>query len=141
MALSNDLRKRLVEAVVEGGLSRNAAAKRFKVSIASAVRWVKRYETTGKISPAPSGGDRRSGRVEAQRDYLLGLIRRTPDITLLEIQDRLIGNCGERFSVSVLWRFFDRHRITFKKDRPCERAAACGRFEATPGVVCRTTRS
>jgi transposase len=87
MALSNDLRKRVVGAVVEDGLSRNAAARHFKVSIASAVRWVKRYETTGKISPMPSGGDRRSGRVEAQRDYLLGLIRRTPDITLLEIQD------------------------------------------------------
>ena len=53
MALSDDLRKRVVEAVVEGGLSRNAAAKRFEVSIASAVRWVKRYETTGEISPAP----------------------------------------------------------------------------------------
>jgi transposase len=48
MALSDDLRKRVVEAVVEGGLSRNAA-RRFEVSIASAVRWVKRYETTGEI--------------------------------------------------------------------------------------------
>jgi transposase len=51
MALSDDLRKRVVEAVVSGGLSRNAAAQRFDVSIASAVRWVKRYETTGEISP------------------------------------------------------------------------------------------
>jgi transposase len=115
MALSDDLRKRVVEAVVLGGLSRNAAARRFDVSIASAVRWVMRYKTTGQISPSPSGGDRRSGRIEAQRDYLLGLIRRAPDITLLEIQERLIKNCGERFSVSVLWRFFDRHKITFKK--------------------------
>jgi transposase len=115
MALSDDLRKRVVEAVVSSGLSRNAAAKRFDVSIASAVRWVKRYETTGEISPKLSGGDRRSGRIEAQRDCLLGVIRRTPDITLLEIQERLIKNCGERFSVSVLWRFFDRHGITFKK--------------------------
>ena len=115
MALSDDLRTRVVEAVVQGGLTRNAAAKRFAVSVASAVRWVKRYEATGKISPEPVGGDRRSGRIEAQGDYLLGLIRRTPDITLLEIQERLIKNCGERFSVSVLWRFFDRHGITFKK--------------------------
>ena len=78
MALSDDLRKRVVEAVVLGGLSRNAAARRFGVSIASAVRWVTRYKTTGRISPSPSGGDRRSGRIEAQRDYLLGLVRRTP---------------------------------------------------------------
>ena len=117
MALSDDLRERVVEAVVLGGLSRNQAAAHFKVSVASAVRWVKRFATTGEISPAASGGDRRSGRIESHRDYLLGLIRRMPDITLLEIQERLIANCGERFAVSVLWRFFDRHEITFKKKR------------------------
>jgi transposase len=128
MALSDDLRKRVVEAVVSGGLSRNAAAQRFDVTIASAVRWVKRYETTGEISPEPSGGDRRSGRIEAQRDYLLGLIRRRPDITLLEIQERLIANCGERFAVSVLWRFFDRHNITFKKRPRTPRSSSARTF-------------
>ena len=46
----------------------------------------------GQISSSPSGGDRRSGRVDAQLDYLLGLIRRTPEIPLLEIQERLIQN-------------------------------------------------
>jgi transposase len=115
MALSDDLRERVVGAVVEGGMSRNAAAKRFGVSIASAVRWVARFKANGGISPAPMGGDRRSGRIEAHRDYLLGLVRRQPDLTLVEIQRRLIANCGERFSSSVLWRFFDRHEITFKK--------------------------
>ena len=115
MALSDDLRKRVVEAVVEDGLSRNAAAKLFKISIASAVRWVKQFETTGEISPKACGGDRRSSRIEAHHAYLMGLIRRTPDITLLEIQERLIGNCGEHFSSSVLWRFFARHGVTFKK--------------------------
>ena len=98
-----------------GGLSRNAAAKRFGVSIASAIRWVWRFQATGEISPAPTGGDRRSDRIEAHGEYLLGLIGRQPDITLLEIQERLIANCGERFSLSVIWRFFDRHEITFKK--------------------------
>src|SRR5271157_2886135 len=112
MALSDDLRERLVEAVVVGGLSRNAAAKRFGVSIASAVRWLQRFCASGEISPAATGGDRRSGRIEAHRDYLLGLLRRQPDLTLLEIQERLIANCGERFSSSVIWRFFDRHEIS-----------------------------
>jgi transposase len=115
MALSDDLRKRVVDAVVEEGMSRNAAAKRFGVSIASAIRWVCRFNTTGEFSPAATGGDQRSDRIEAHRAYLLGLIRRQPDITLLEIQQRLVGNCGEHFSSSVIWRFFDRHEITFKK--------------------------
>ena len=104
------------------GMSRNAAAKRFGVSIASAVRWVARFKTKGEISPAATGGDRRSGRIEAHRDYLLGLVRRRPDMTLLEIQERLIGNCGERFSSSVLWRFFDRHELTFKNVWPAPSA-------------------
>ena len=101
MAVSDDLRERVVEAVVLGGLSRNQAAARFKVSVASAVRWVKRFRTTGEISPAPSGGDRRSGRIEAHHDYLLGLVRRSPDLTLLEIRgaaDRQLWRalCGLR---------------------------------------------
>jgi transposase len=115
MALSDDLRERVVKAVVEEGLSRNAAAKRFGVGIASAVRWVARFKAKGEISPSPMGGDRRSGRIEAHRDYLLGLNRRQPDLTLLEIEERLVANCGERFSSSVIWRFFDRHEITLKK--------------------------
>ena len=141
MALSEDLRERVVEAVVLGGLSRNQAAARFKVSVASAVRWVKRFKTTGDISPAPCGGDRRSGRIELHRDYLLGLIWRSPDLTLLEIQERLIANCGERFAVSVLWRFFDRHEITFKKNGACRGATTRRRPKSTPGMVRRATRS
>src|SRR5271169_5160029 len=62
MALSDDLRERVVGAVVEGGMSRNAAAKRFGVSIASAVRWVARFKAKGAISPSPTGGDRLSNR-------------------------------------------------------------------------------
>ena len=122
MALSDDLRKRVVDAVVERGMSRNAAAKRFGVSIASAIRWVWQFHATGEVSPALTGGDQRSDRIESHRDYLLGLIRRQPDITLLEIQQRLIGNCGERFSSSVIWRFFDRHEVTFKNVWPAPSA-------------------
>jgi transposase len=107
--------KRAEEAVMSNGLPRNAAARRFEVSIASAVRWMKQFKTTGKISPMPSGGDRRSGRFEAHHDYLIGLIHPTPDLTLLEFQERVIKNCSERFSVSVMWRFFSCHGITFKK--------------------------
>ncbi len=128
MALSDDLRERVVGAVVEGGMSRNAAAKRFGVSIASAVRRVARFKAKGEISPAPTGGDRRSGRIEAHRDYLLGLIRRRPDMTLLEIQERLIANCGERFSSSVLFR-------------ACRGAATLGRSKTAPRLVRRATRS
>jgi transposase len=83
-----------------------------------------RFAATGESSPAPTGGDRRSGRIEVHRDYLLGLIGRQPDMTLLEIQERLIANCGERFASSVIWRFFDRRQITFKKSPRMPRSSS-----------------
>jgi putative transposase len=49
MAISEDLRKRVVDLVEVEGLSRRAAAARMRVSIASAVRWVQEYNSSGSI--------------------------------------------------------------------------------------------
>jgi len=69
MALSYDLHKGVVDAVVAGGISRNAGVKRFGVSVASAVHWVCRYDAADEISPGPTGADQRSDQIEALRDY------------------------------------------------------------------------
>jgi transposase len=115
--LSVDLRTRVVAAVGEEGMSCRAAAKRFGVSFASAIRWMAALRERGSCAPLAMGGDQRSGRVEAHADYLLGLHRREPDLTLVEICDRLERVRGEKVSPSMIWRFFDRHDITFKKNR------------------------
>jgi len=112
--LSEDLRVRVIRAV-EGGMSRNAAAARFGVSVASAVRWMDTYLKTGRTAPRPRGGDRRSGRIEAQADLLLGAIEASPDITLAELRARLTVERGETFAVSTIHDFYHRHGITFKK--------------------------
>jgi transposase len=70
-----------------------------------------------KLRALADGRRPRSGRVEAHADYLLGLIRREPDLTLVEICDRVERVRGEKVSPSMIWRFFDRHDITFKKSR------------------------
>jgi transposase len=112
--LSEDLRIRVIRAV-EGGMSRNGAAAGFGVSIASAVRWMDVYLKTGRTTAKPRGGDRRSGRIEAQADLLLGAIEDSPDITLAELRERLIEERGETFAISTIHGFFRRHDITFKK--------------------------
>ena len=76
-SLSPDLRIRVIRAV-EGGLSRTAAAKRFGISPASAVRWMQSYRQTGRTRAKPCGGDRRSHRIEAQAALLLRASRRRP---------------------------------------------------------------
>lgn len=122
--LSEDLRLRVIRAV-EGGMSRNQAARHFGVSIASAVRWMDDYLRTGRTAPKPCGGDRRSGRIEAQHDFLMAAIEEAPDVTLAELRDRLICERGETFGVSTIHDFFRRHRLSFKKRQrmPANRSA------------------
>jgi transposase len=114
--LSNDLRLRVVMAI-EAGLSRRAAAAKFDVSIASAIRWHQRYKRTGSIEPDAIGGDRHSHRVEAHAVMVLGWIDEQRDLTLVEIRDRLVVK-GHVFAPATIWRLLDRHNYTVKKRLP-----------------------
>jgi transposase len=114
-ALSVDLRERVV-AAIEAGSSCRAAAARFGVGISSAIRWASLKCSAGSVAPGPLGGDRRFGRIEAQAPLILGLLERTPDITLSEIRAEL-AEAGVPVGVATLWRFFARRRITLKKSR------------------------
>lgn len=112
-ALSLDLRTRVLAAIASG-LSCRQAAERFGVSAASAIRWRAAERLVGDVRPKRCGGDRRSARIEAQAGRILGWVDDEPDITLAELRDRLAGD-GVTVSVSSLWRFFERRRITLKK--------------------------
>lgn len=114
--LSNDLRLRVVRAI-EAGLSRRAAAAKFDVSIASAVRWHQRYTRTGSIEPDAIGGDRHSHRAEAHAAKVLGWIDEDRDLTLVEIAARLADE-GHVFAPATIWRLLDRHDYTVKKRPP-----------------------
>ena len=116
-SLSSDLRSRVI-AAVESGLSRRAAADRFGVSIASAVRWVHAWRAGGVAEARRQGGDRRSERIEVYRDDILGAVNATVDITLVEIATLLRQKHGATFAPSTIWRFLDRHSMTVKTYGP-----------------------
>ena len=110
--------------LVKGGLSCRAAAKRFGVAASTAIKWVARWRLTGSHAALPQGGDQRSGRIEVYRDEIMALVEDRPDITLHEIADHLREVHGLTVAPSTVWRFFDRHMVTFKKNRARQRAAA-----------------
>ena len=114
-ALSVDLRARVVQTVLKGASCRSAAA-RFGVSASSAIRWCARLRETGSVAPGALGGDRRSGRIEAQAALILQEADRTPDITLGELKKALAAS-GMIAGIATLWRFLERHGITLKKRR------------------------
>jgi hypothetical protein len=55
---SEDLRNRVVAAVVNGGSSCNEAAKQFGVAVSTAIGWVRRQRETGSVAPGKMGGHR-----------------------------------------------------------------------------------
>jgi transposase len=76
----------------------------------------------GSVAPGPLGGDRRSGRIEAHAALILGLLERTPDITLSELR-AVLAEAGVPVGIATLWRFFARRRITLKKSRRTRRSS------------------
>jgi transposase len=121
---SLELRERVVEAV-ESGASRREAAEWFDVSASSAIKWMQRRQETGSITAKPSGGS--ISPLEAHAEFLLRLIAERPDSTLDEVvavmrKRRIAG------SRSAVWRFFERHNISFKKKLAGSgaRASGCG---------------
>lgn len=121
--LSFDLRSRVL-AAVDAGLSCRQAAERFGVSAASAIRWAALRRGGGDARPKPQGGDRLSHKTEAHADLIHAVLDNVPDITLPELKARLAGQ-GAQVSVTALWRFCRRHRLTRKK-RPRTRPSRSG---------------
>ena len=120
-AYSQDLRERVIAAVEDEEMSRRAAARRFGVSEASAIKWVQRYRRTGARGPVGTGGHRPS-KLAPERAWLMAAIEGEPDITLEALSRRLGAERGVRADSSMLSRYFRREGISFKKRRSALRS-------------------
>ena len=121
---SDDLRSRVVDAVKAGSTVR-AAATRFSIGASSAVRWGQLFRDTGSVSAKPRGAKRGSC-LAKEREWLLGRIAETPDLTLQEIRSELAGR-GIRVGYGTVWRFFAGEGVTFKKNSARQRTGSGGR--------------
>ena len=137
-AYSQDLRDRVIDAVQREGLSRRAAARRFGVSSASAIKWLQRLPRTGEWGSAGTGGHRPS-KGQPERAWLLAVIAAQPDITLSALAARLLGERGVKADTGMLSRFFKGAGISFKKKPSGLRAGAPG-HRAAPGPLAALSR-
>jgi transposase len=122
MGYSNDLRVRVIH-VVERGVAARAAARQFVIGDATAIRWVKRWRETGSVEAKSIKGQSRSP-LKRHEEWLLDLVRQEPDLTLEEIQRRLLDERQQKAGIGSVWRFFDRNGISFKKKRSRSRAGS-----------------
>ena len=117
---SMDLRERVM-AAIDGGMSTHQAAARFSIGVATAGTWARLKRSTGEVMPAKQGKPKGSV-LDADGDFIFGLMREVPDITLNEIAERLAGERAVRVVSTAVWKFLDRHNMTHKK-RPLMRAS------------------
>lgn len=110
--LSNDLRERVVAAVL-GGESCVSAALRFGVSPSSVIKWRRRYRLTGTVAPDKMGGRRRPI-LEAHRAFILERIAQVPHLTLHGLKAELAVR-GVQVSHNAVWLFLKREGLSFKK--------------------------
>jgi transposase len=131
-AYSNDLRSRVV-AEVAAGTSRREAARLYRVSASSAVRWAQLHDETGSVSARPRGGESRSP-LEPHAEWLLKLVADEPDLTLQELEGRIFEGLGLVTTERSIRRFFKRHGISFKKNAAGRRTGPARRRSSTAEV-------
>ena len=119
---SKDLRERAV-LIVEGGESAREAARVLEIGASTAIRWIERWTTTGSVAAKPGTGHSRSP-LEKHKQWLLDLVAAEPDLTLEEIRARLRAKLKQKAGIGSIWRFYDRHAITFKKNSARRRAGS-----------------
>jgi transposase len=115
-AYPQELRDRVINAVIHGGMSRRGAAARFEVSEAAAVKWVQRFEREGSRAAGKMGGHKRV-KLDPYGDRIAGWCAEKPDTTLQALCERLGVECGVKANTQLMSLFLRRIGLTLKKRR------------------------
>jgi transposase len=128
---SLDLRERVVAAVTEG-MNRGEAARQFRVSRSSAIRWTKRSGETGSPAALPMGG-KKPFRLAGEEAWIRTRVAEKPDITGRELLAELHQR-GVEVSYYGVWHFLDSAGLSFKKNPARQRAGSHRRRSAAPAM-------
>lgn len=131
-AYSQDLRERVLRAL-DRGERPSEIARRFEVGRPWVYRVRDRLQQTGGRGSFPIGGHRRS-RLADLEPLLRGWIKAAPDLTLVEMQDRLAKQ-GVPIKIGALWHQLNRWKLTLKKNPARQRARARRRAAGAASVA------
>ena len=135
---ADDLRLVAVR-LIEEGHTRPEAAELCGISLSSVGRYLRRFRTNGSVSPDKFGGYK--GYVLANHaDRIKRWIAAQPDLTLLEIQERL-AQSKVKVAASSVFRFLRHVGLTFKKSPARRRAGPPGRRRRATALAARTAQA
>jgi transposase len=112
---SIDLRER-VQAEVDSGQSRRAAARRYDVSASFAVKLADLVSRTGSAEPAQQGRPPGSGKLAPHLKALLDWVEAEPDITMPELAAKLNAEKDVTVHPASLSRVLLKAGLSFKKN-------------------------
>lgn len=120
-AYSDDLRRKILEAYTakEGTIA--AIATRFRVSIGYVKKILRQYRRTGKMERIPHRPGRKPLLTPPIREQIRVWLKAQPDLTLVEMQEKL--RQGEHLKVSLpsLWVVLKNMGLRLKKSRSTRR--------------------
>ena len=119
---SNDLRRKFFQAYDRGDGSLKELAKRFGVSEDWAKKLSARRIKTGQIDLRAWRHGPQSRVTAAVREWIEQQMRRQPDLTLRELQQRLEREHRLRLSVGWIWILLRRWGLRHKKNRSAPRS-------------------
>ena len=128
---SEDLRERVVKAVLAGHSCR-AAAKIYGVSDSFVVKLLQRWRAHRSCQPAQFGGYK-TPLLAAHSDTVRRLVAQSPDATITELQEQLNAG-GIVISRAAVGKYLKRLHLTYKKSPACRRAGQAGRGRRTGSV-------
>jgi transposase len=114
-AYSEDLRKKVVEAVQQRGTSKSEAARLFSISLSSVKRYTRLADRGAPLAPRKGGG-RPPIADDAMRKLLEEDVRARPSATIKERRRFLESFAGKSVSEPTLRRLLKRMGFSRKKE-------------------------
>lgn len=113
--LSEDLRRRIAHAYLDGEGTRDEVARRFRVSAASVDRFVRLQRDHGSVAPKPHGGGHARRVPDGDKALLERLLGEDPSLTQQELAERYTEATGRPVSQRTMSRMLRRFEVTRKK--------------------------
>ncbi len=112
---SNDLRHKFLQSYDRGKASLRELAEQYGVSLGWAKKISARRTRTGQIDFVPYHRGRKSRVTEEVQQWLRARVRKQPDLTLVELQQRLAREQKVQLSVAGLWWALKKLSLRLKK--------------------------
>ncbi len=114
-AYSQDIREAILHLANEGHTKREIA-RILGLVPSTPINIMKRYEQTGSLATAPIGRPKGQSHLQKNKHIILSYIKENPDITLMELSNKLKTDHNISAHISSLSRLLIKEGYSYKKN-------------------------